>query len=83
MTKDEAARLQAIVDATDQHIAELRSSGLQETAKIFAVAKLDLQTKLHGISDEELDVFCEMLKASRGLGRADVIDLASRKAKKA
>jgi hypothetical protein len=83
MTKDKAARLQAIIDATDQHITELRSFGLHGTAKIFAVAKLDLQTKLHGISDEELQAFCELLKAAGSPRPADVIDLASRKASKA
>jgi hypothetical protein len=83
MTRDTAARLQAIIDATDQYITELRTFGLHETARIFAVAKLDLQTKLHGISDEELEAFCQMLEANRGLRAADVIDLAARKAKKA
>ena len=83
MTKDKAARLQAIIDATDQHIAELRSFGLHDTAKIFAVAKLDLQTKLHGISDEELQAFCELLKGAGSPRPADVIDLASRKSNKA
>jgi hypothetical protein len=83
MTKETAARLQAIIDATDQHITELRSFGLHDTAEILAVAKLDLQTKLHGISDEELEAFCQFLKASGGPGAADVIDLATRKARNA
>jgi hypothetical protein len=76
-------RLQAIVEATDRHIIELRSFGLHDSAKIFAVAKLDLQTRLHGISDEELEAFCQLLKAKGSPGQADVIDLAARKAKKA
>jgi len=83
MTKDKAARLQAIIDATDRHIAELRSFGLHDTAEIFAVAKLDLQTRLHGISDEELEAFCRFLRAKGNLGTADVIDLATRKANNA
>jgi len=83
MTQDRAARLQAIIDATDQHIAELRSFGLNDSAKIFAVAKLELQTKLHDISEEELYAFCQLLRGQEAPGSADVIDLAARKAGKA
>jgi hypothetical protein len=82
MTKDKAARLQAIIDAMDQYITELRSFELHDSAKIVAVAKLDLQTKLHGISDEELRAFCEVLERGN-LGPADVIDLATRKTRNA
>ena len=83
MTKDRAARLQAIIDAMDQYITELRSFELHDSAKIVAVAKLDLQTRLHGISDEELRAFCQVLEAKGGLGGADVIDLVTRKARNA
>jgi len=83
MTKDTAARLQAIIDAMDQYITELRSFELHDSAKILAVARLDLQTKLHSISDAELQAFCQVLEAQGGLGGADVIDLATRKAKNA
>jgi hypothetical protein len=82
MTKDKAARLQAIIDAMDQYITELRSFELHDSAKIIAVAKLDLQTKLHGISDEELRAFCDVLERG-SLGAADVIDLATRKTRNA
>jgi hypothetical protein len=83
MMQDRAARLQAIIDATDQHIAELLSFGLNDSAKIFAVAKLELQTKLHDISDEELHAFCQLLRTHGNPESADVIDLAARKASKA
>jgi hypothetical protein len=83
MTKDTAARLQAIIDAMDQYITELRSFELHDSAKILAVAKLDLQTRLHGISDAELQAFCQVLEAKEGLGSADVIDLATRQVKNA
>jgi hypothetical protein len=83
MMQDKAARLQAIIDATDQHIAELLSFGLNDSAKIFAVAKLELQTKLHDISEEELYAFCQLLRRHQSAGSADVIDLAERKASKA
>jgi hypothetical protein len=80
MTKDTAARLQTIIDAIDQYITELRLLELNDSAKILAVAKLDLQTKLHGISDAELQAFCQVLESQDRLGGADVIDLATRKA---
>jgi hypothetical protein len=83
MTDD--APLRAIVSALDEHIKVLRSVGLDETAKIFAIAKLDLMTRLHGISDEELEAFC----AAQGSGRPKaetgtdvVVDLAARKRSK-
>ena len=83
MMQDRAARLQAIIDAMGQHIAELLSFGLNDSAKIFAVAKLELQTKLHDISDEELHAFCQLLRTRGNPESADVIDLAARKANKA
>jgi hypothetical protein len=83
MTETKAAVLQAIIEATNQHIRVLRSFGLEDTAQIFAIAKLDLQTKLHDISDEELDAFCQAVDLKRGLGAAEVIDFAARKYNKA
>jgi hypothetical protein len=79
MTETKAAVLQAIIEATNRHIKVLRSFGLDDTAKIFAIAKLDLQTKLHGISDEELEAFCQAVDLKRGLSAAEVIDFAARK----
>jgi hypothetical protein len=60
----------------------LRAFGLEDTARIFAIARLDLQTRLHGISDDELEAFCEALESAAGVAReAEVIELASRKRK--
>jgi hypothetical protein len=83
MTETKAAVLQAVIEATNRHIKVLRSFGLDDTAKIFAIAKLDLQTKLHDISDEELEAFCQAVDRKRGLGAAEVIDFAARKSSKA
>ena len=84
MTEDMSERLQAIISAAENHISVLRTLGLEDTARIFAIAKLDLQTKLHGISDDELTAFCEAVAAAAGLATdADVIELASRKSRKA
>jgi hypothetical protein len=83
MTETKAAVLQAIIEATNRHIRMLQSFGLDDTAKIFAIAKLDLQTKLHDISDEELEAFCQAVDLKGGLGAAEVIDFAARKSNKA
>src|SRR5262245_65342301 len=55
MTKDMAERLQAILATIDDHIDVLRRFGLDGTAHMLAIAKLDLQMRLHGISDDELN----------------------------
>ena len=79
MTADRTERLQAILAAIDNHIQALRNLGLDDTAWILAIAKLDMQMKLHDISDEEFKAFCEALdSASCRLREAQVIGLASR-----
>ena len=84
MTEDMSEQLQAIISAAESHISVLRTLGFEDTAGIFAIAKLDLQTKLHGISADELRAFCEALEAAAGLAtEAEVIELASRKSRKA
>jgi hypothetical protein len=84
MTEDMSEKLQAIIRAVENHISELRTLGFEDIAGIFTIAKLDLQTKLHGISDEELTAFCGALEAAAGLAtEAEVIELASRRSRKA
>jgi hypothetical protein len=84
MTKDMAERLQAILATIDDHIDVLRRFGLDGTAHMLAIAKLDLQMRLHGISDEELSALCEALESASHRSRnGKVIDLASRASRKA
>jgi hypothetical protein len=84
MTKDMAERLQAILATLDDHIGVLRRFGLDGTAHMLAIAKLDLQMRLHGISDEELSALCEALETANQRARnGKVIDLASRASRKA
>jgi len=83
MTADRAERLQAILAAIDNHIQALRDLGLDDTARILAIAKLDIQMKLHDISDEEFKAFCEALESASGqLREAQAIGLASRASRK-
>lgn len=84
MTKDMAERLQAILATIDQQMDVLRELGLDGTAHMLAIAKLDLQMRLHGISDEELNALCEALESANHPSRnGKVIDLASRASRKA
>jgi hypothetical protein len=84
MTQDIAERLRPVLAAIDDHIDVLRGLGLDDTAQLLAIARLDLQMRLHGISHEELDALCEALEsANRNSRIAEVIDLASRAARKA
>jgi hypothetical protein len=51
---------------------------------MLAIAKLDLQMRLHGISDEELNALCEALESANQRSQTGkVIDLASRASRKA
>jgi hypothetical protein len=84
MTKDMAERLRAILATLDDHIEVLRSLELGDTAQMLAIAKLDLQMRLHGISDAELSALCEALEAANQRSQSGkVIDLASRASRKA
>ena len=84
MTKDMAERLQAILATLDDHIDVLRRFELDGTAHMLAIAKLDLQMRVHGISDQELIALCEALESTRHRSRnGKVIDLASRVSRKA
>jgi len=82
MPEDGARELQAIVDATQQHIRYLRSAGFGAAAKFYAIALLELQTELHSISDTELDAFCKSLQSKDAGELANVIDLATRTKRK-
>lgn len=80
---DMARQLQAIITATDQHIRTLQALGLSGTAKLFAIAKLDLMMNMHGISEQEFRAFCEALEQGAATARkAEVIDLASKVGKR-
>lgn len=63
MTIDKAEQLQATVAALDRHITLLRQLGCEDTAQILAIARLDLQTKIHEISDDELEAVCNALES--------------------
>ena len=83
MNEETAQRLQEIVAVLDQEIAALRALGLHETAMMLGIAKLDLQTRIHGISDDELRALTNALEVRRSEPAGPtVIDLMTRRARK-
>jgi hypothetical protein len=59
-------RLEAVIRALDEQISLLRSSGLNDSARLLEMARLDLQMRMHAISDEELHALCAALHAEHG-----------------
>jgi hypothetical protein len=62
MNRHTAAQLQGIVASLGEHIDVLRACGLPEARQLLSIAKLDLQMRIYGISDEELRAFCKALE---------------------
>jgi len=51
-----ASTVQDVVAKISACIVQLRAAGYGETAEILAIARLDLLARLHGLSDEELEL---------------------------
>ena len=62
MNKETAERLERIVASLTEHIDVLRACGLSEAPQLLSIAKLDLQMRIHGISDDELNALCDVLE---------------------
>src|SRR5262245_3838847 len=58
MPPDRTEQLSSIVTALTGYIDVVRSFHLRETAVLLDMAKLDLQMKIHAISDRELHALC-------------------------
>ncbi len=62
MQPSKTERLSGIVAALDEYIDLVRSYNMQETAVLLGMAKLDLQMKIHSVSDRELHALCDALE---------------------
>jgi hypothetical protein len=69
MQPDKTEQLNSIVAALTDYITVVRSFQLQETAVLLDMAKLDLQMKIHSISDRELQALCEALERQGAVTR--------------
>ncbi|MFL6806273.1 MAG: hypothetical protein ACJ8FM_20020 [Xanthobacteraceae bacterium] len=65
MNRHTTAQLQGIVASLSEHIDVLRACDLREARELLSIAKLELQMRIYGISDEELRAFCEAVEQQR------------------
>jgi hypothetical protein len=62
MEASTTTRLNDIVAALDAHVRHVRRLGLKQSALLLEMAKLDLQMRIHGITDVELDELCKAVE---------------------
>src|SRR5207237_461968 len=62
MPMDRTERLSGIVEALNEYIDVVQAYDLEDTAVLLRMVKLDLQTHIHDISDEELRALCEAVE---------------------
>src|SRR5260370_7623263 len=72
MPMDRTERLNGIVATLNDYIDVVRAYDLDETAALLRMAKLDLQMRIHDISDEELQALCEALERGQAASGAAV-----------
>jgi len=65
MQPDRAERLSGIVAALSEYINVVRRYHLRATAVLLDAAKLDLQMRIHSISDQEFHALCDALETAR------------------
>ena len=56
-------QLGGIVSALGKYISLVRAYHMEETAVLLNMARLDLQMKIHSISDSELQALCDVLES--------------------
>ena len=64
-------QLDGIVSALGKYISLVRAYHMEETAVLLNMARLDLQMKIHSISDSELQALCDVLESEYILPAAD------------
>jgi hypothetical protein len=83
MNKETIDRLREIAAVLETQIMIARQFGLKDTALLLAMAKLDIDLKVNGISESELRALTDVLEARRAeASGATVIDLMTRKARR-
>jgi hypothetical protein len=79
MREDAAMRLLEVVETLERDIDFTASLRLDFTTGLLRMARLDLLTLIHGISDEELQAFGEALNAKTPSPENKIIHLAARR----
>lgn len=62
--------LEEVIAALDKHIGVVERAGLNMAALSLKMAKIEIQLKVNGISDEEFDAFVDVL-VGKNLGRVE------------
>jgi hypothetical protein len=62
MQPSRTERLNGIVAALSEYINVVRGYDMQATAVLLDMAKIDLQTRIHAISDREFRALCDALE---------------------
>ncbi len=65
METNRTERLNGIVSTLSAYIDALCDYDMEETAELLRVVKLDLQMRIHGITNEELKALCDVLEVGR------------------
>ena len=68
MEASTTTRLSDIVAALDAYVRHVRRLGLRQTALLLEMAKLDLQMRIHDITDIELDALCKAIERQEDHG---------------
>jgi hypothetical protein len=55
-------RLSDIVGGLDAYVRHVRKLGLKQSALLLEMAKLDLQMRIHDITEPELDALCRAIE---------------------
>ena len=65
METNRIERLSSIVSALSTYIEVASAYELEETAELLRIAKLDLQMRIHVITNQELQALCDVLEVGR------------------
>jgi hypothetical protein len=71
MQPSRTERLNGIVAALSEYISEVRGYDMPQTAVLLDMAKLDLQTRIHAISDREFRALCEAIEVRQRCAPAE------------
>ena len=66
MEQSKVILLKELICVLEDGAARLRAAGLPEATLSLDVARLDLQTRLHGVTTEELRELCEAIEERQG-----------------
>jgi hypothetical protein len=78
MQPSRTEQLNGIVSALDEYISLVRAYQMEETAVLLDMAKLDLQMKIHSISDWEFHALCDALEDRHVAPRAHTSESSPR-----